>query len=245
MFDPKNSLKTLLDLIPKLTDKEGTVVAVTSKLFSVLANCRVAKDELEWEELLKRESAGVFPAPQGCEHYCLTLKRGRLLANAGIDHSNSGSDGDDYLYLPHNLQQLTEELWREIGERNQISKFGVIVTDSGILPLRAGSIGVALAWCGIDAVFDYRGKTDLDSRLMEVSSINVIDSLATAATLVMGEGAEMTPIALITELDEHVRFTGSAPSREDLQKAKIDIQQDLYSTVISYDKMGTGQLADD
>ncbi len=225
----------LVSLVPRLSD--GVVVAVASKMFSVLAGCRLPKDGVVWSQLLQEESDGLCSSLSENDDYCLTLKMGRLIVNAGIDHSNGGGD---YLLLPRNLQQLTELFWQRLRERDRVRELGLVVTDSGILPLRRGVMGIALAWCGIEAVYDYTDRIDLDGNLMEVTAINVVDSLATAATLVMGEGAESTPIALITEMGEHVKFVDHVPSLRDLKAAQMDMERDLYSKVLSYDKMGWG-----
>ncbi len=82
-------------------------------------------------------------------------------------------------------------------EAYNVKNIGVIITDSRITPLRAGVLGVALGYAGFTGIRDYRGKPDLYGRPMEVTQTNSADSLATAATFLMGEGDESQPLAVV------------------------------------------------
>src|SRR2546423_20425 len=77
---------------------------------------------------------------------------------------------------------------------------GIIVTDSRVVPLRWGIIGIALSWCGFEALKDYSGQPDIFGRLMKFEKTSLIDSLATAATVTTGEGNEQKPLAVIEDL---------------------------------------------
>ena len=74
---------------------------------------------------------------------------------------------------------------------------GVIVSDSMNRPWRLGTIGGAIGSAGIAVLDDRRGLHDIYGREMKVTLINRADSIATAATLVMGETTEKTPAALV------------------------------------------------
>src|SRR6266508_2193439 len=69
------------------------------------------------------------------------------------------------------------------------------ITDSKTAPLRVGVTGVTLAYSGFQALNDYVGTKDLFGRAWRMIKVNVVDALATAAVLVMGEGSEQTPLA--------------------------------------------------
>jgi len=105
---------------------------------------------------------------------------------------------------------------------------GVLVTDSRILPLRAGIVGVALGYAGFKGVRDYRGTPDIFGRVLKLSRTDVADSLAAAAVLQMGEGAEQQPLALIT--DARVEFTERTSRRE----LRIDPKEDLYRPLFEH-----------
>ena len=49
-------------------------------------------------------------------------------------------------------------------------------------------------------LIDRRGSHDRDGRVLEVTQIAVADMLASAAGLVMGEGAEGVPVAIVRGL---------------------------------------------
>ena len=57
-----------------------------------------------------------------------------------------------------------------------------------------------LAYSGFRALNDYVGRPDLFGRPFTVSQADVAGGLAAATVLQMGEGAEQTPIAVLTEL---------------------------------------------
>ncbi len=73
----------------------------------------------------------------------------------------------------------------------------MIVSDSMNRPWRLGTIGGAIGSAGIAVLDDRRGLHDIYGREMKVTLINRADSIATAATLVMGETTEKTPVALV------------------------------------------------
>lgn len=128
---------------------------------------------------------------------------GLVGANAGIDQSNiehgDGADGEQALLLPEDPDASARRL-RDALERWSGARLGVIVTDSSNRPWRLGTVGAAIGCAGIRALDDRRGGRDIYGRELKVTLINRADSLATAATLVMGETTERTPVALIRGL---------------------------------------------
>jgi len=79
---------------------------------------------------------------------------------------------------------------------------GVIITDSRLVPMRRGVVGIAIGFFGFKPLKDYRGKKDIFGREFKMETSNIPDSLATAAVLEMGEGSERQPIAVITEIPD-------------------------------------------
>jgi F420-0:gamma-glutamyl ligase len=88
--------------------------------------------------------------------------------------------------------------------------------------LRAGIIGSALGYAGFAGLKNYRNKKDLFGRTFQFSSVNIADCLATAAVLVMGEGAERQPLAIIK--NPPVKFCRRISKKELL----IDLKDDIY-----------------
>ena len=64
-----------------------------------------------------------------------------------------------------------------------------------------------------------------------MTRINVIEGLAAAAVLVMGEGAECTPVAILDDLD-FVEFVDGTPSDEERASLEIELEQDLYASFL-------------
>jgi F420-0:gamma-glutamyl ligase len=66
--------------------------------------------------------------------------------------------------------------------------------------------------------------------------------LAAAAVLVMGEGAESTPLALISGLP-FVHFQERDPNPEELQNLHIDRRDDLYAPLLNAVPWQAGEKA--
>ena len=205
--------------IPKL--KEGSILAVTSKIVA-LAEGRTAnvRNKKEKEALIKKESDWALQTHP--EWWC-TEKDGALLVNAGIDDSNA--DGKLVL-LPKDSFKSAARLRKALMQQFHIRNCGVVVTDSRISPMRAGVTGIALGYAGFRGVRDYRGKPDIFGRKLKVTMTDVADSLATAATLVMGEGSERTPLCIIEGAP--VEFVGRVDRKEVLIPAKDDMYAPLF-----------------
>lgn len=147
-------------------------------------------------ELVLAESAAVVRA---APHVLITRHRlGLVMANAGIDQSNIGpGKSDRVLLLPcdpdASAASLHNGLLRHLGVAPAI-----VISDSFGRPWRHGVVSVAIGACGLPALLDKRGECDRDGRTLEVTQIALADVVATAAGLVMGEGSEGLPAALVS-----------------------------------------------
>jgi len=122
----------------------------------------------------------------------LTMNRGFLYPNAGIDHSNA-PPGHVVLF-PENPKRSAAGIRRRMAEGKKI---GIIIGDSRTHPLRLGCVGVALACEGLEPVEDARGRKDLFGRELQITRKAVADNLVSAAQVVMGEGDEGIPAVII------------------------------------------------
>jgi coenzyme F420-0:L-glutamate ligase/coenzyme F420-1:gamma-L-glutamate ligase len=118
---------------------------------------------------------------------------GHICVNAGIDQSNVGENR--LLLLPKNPSASAKSI-RERLRRN----CAVIITDTCGRPFRCGVAGIAVGWSGIAALRDWRGKTDIHGRMLEITLEAVVDEIAGAANLLMGEAGDSTPAAVIRGL---------------------------------------------
>ena len=146
-------------------------------------------------ELILRESNEVLRTRVGAiivEH-----KLGFVCANAGIDHSNVAGAGDSaeewVLLLPQN-PDLSSRKMRDDIQSNTEKQIGILVIDSHGRAWRNGTVGVAIGIAGIPGLEDLRGKPDLFGYQLQVTTVGVADELAAAASLIMGQAAEGTPV---------------------------------------------------
>lgn len=149
-------------------------------------------------ELVLAESSGVVRAAPGV---LITRHRtGHVMANAGVDRSNLGpGDTDRVLLLPEDSDASARRLRGALGALLPAAP-GIVISDSFGRPWRNGVVNVALGVSGLAALIDRRGENDRDGRRLEVTQVALGDLAASAAGLLMGEGAEGVPAVLIRGL---------------------------------------------
>ncbi|MBI4086816.1 coenzyme F420-0:L-glutamate ligase [Candidatus Kaiserbacteria bacterium] len=200
---------------------ERLVLVVTSKIVALAEErTAVAADEHAKEKLIREESEFALKT----KYVWLTIKDGAVMASAGIDESNANGK---LILLPKDSFKIARILRKKLRQHYKVKELGVLITDSRTIPLRAGVGGVALGYAGFRGIRDYRGTPDIFGRILTFSRTDVADSLATAAVLVMGEGNEQRPLALITKAPVEFRDT---ISRTEL---RIDIKDDMYRPLFS------------
>jgi putative folate metabolism gamma-glutamate ligase len=207
---------------------EGSVLAITSKIVAICEGRSRPIDGTNKRELIVEEAERYLPAHPKYG-VSLTIKHDMLIATAGIDESNT--DGC-YVLWPSDAQRTANEVRAYLARRFALERVGVIVTDSRTTPLRIGVTGVALAHSGFRALNDYVGALDLFGRALRMTKVNVIDALATSAVLVMGEGDECTPMALLDALP-FVTFQPRDPSTDELQALRVTLGDDLYAPLLT------------
>jgi len=146
-------------------------------------------------EIILRESNQVVRTRPGTiivEH-----RLGFVCANAGIDHSNVAGDGDKneewILLLPENPDASAKAIRKKLEEKSG-AQLGVMIIDSHGRAWREGVVGVAIGLAGMPGLVDMRGKSDLFGYKLKITTIGAADELAAAASLVMGQADEATPI---------------------------------------------------
>lgn len=173
-------------------------------------------------ELILRESNEVVRTRVGTiivEH-----KLGFVCANAGIDHSNVAGAGDLaeewVLLLPAEPDRSAEKIRNDIQSKTG-KRIAILIIDSHGRAWRNGTVGVAIGVAGMPALEDLRGKPDLFDFTLRITQVGAADELAAAASLVMGQAAEGTPVV-------HVRGF-PYPLRESSLKELIrPKEQDLF-----------------
>jgi coenzyme F420-0:L-glutamate ligase/coenzyme F420-1:gamma-L-glutamate ligase len=224
-----------LDAAGLLPLRKGDVLVVTQKIMSkaegrmvdlntvepgaeALALAEKTRKDARLVELVLRESSAVVRA---VPHVLITRHRlGHVMANAGIDRSNIGpGEAERALLLPVDPDGSSGLLLNRLAGEDA-SGIGIVISDSFGRPWRHGVVGVAIGAAGLPALVDRRGEEDRDGRRLEVTQIALADQIATAATLVTGEGAEGVAAALIRGLAVPEGTNGAAalvrPLEEDL-----------------------------
>ncbi len=145
-------------------------------------------------ELILRESREVLRAVPGVlivEH-----RLGFVCANAGIDRSNvppQAEPGQWVLLLPVDPDASAARL-RAALEAASGARLGVLIIDSHGRAWRLGTVGMTIGLSGLPALVDLRGRADRHGYVLRVTQVAVADELAAAASLMMGQAAEGTPI---------------------------------------------------
>lgn len=149
-------------------------------------------------ELILRESTEISKL-RG-EVLIVRHRLGFTLANAGIDHSNVGREGDDWvLLLPEDPDRSARELRARLGDLTGVQP-GIVISDSHGRPFRIGTVGFAIGVAGIPAIWDMRGQQDMFGRVLRVTVTGVGDEIAASAGLLSGQGAERLPVVLVRGL---------------------------------------------
>lgn len=207
--------------LPSVTEK--TVLAVASKLVCLWKGLSVAYESTAQKEaLIRQESTAALQTPLAW----LTVKAGMVMTNAGIDESNA--DGK-LLLLPQDCYACAEELRTALRAHYGVKELGIVITDSMILPLRAGVIAGAVGYAGFQGVKDLRGKADIFGKKLTVTLVDAADTLASAAALCMGEADETCPLCVIERAP--VVFTAHTRPQEMHYPAKDDLYAPLFKAV--------------
>ncbi|MES2023422.1 MAG: coenzyme F420-0:L-glutamate ligase [Patescibacteria group bacterium] len=203
---------------------ENSVLVVTSKIVSLAEGRAVPlKDEKQKIKIIKQESSFALKT----KITWLTIKDGMVMAAAGVDESNA--DGK-LILLPKDSFKSAEILRKKLMQKFKVKNIGVLITDSRLMPLRAGVVGVALGYAGFKGIKNYIGKRDIFGRKFKMEQTDVADSLATAAVLCMGEGAECQPLALMTDVP--AVFTNKINKKELIIDPKKDLYLPLFGSIL-------------
>lgn len=225
--DDKDILKIIDQYLPTLEDK--SIIAITSKIVALCEGRVVKVEDSDKETLISQEAEYFLPRSSSKYGVSLTITGGQLVATAGIDESNANGY---FVLWPKDAQKTANQIRKHLQEKYQLKNIGVIITDSKTTPLRWGVNGTAIAYSGFEPLNDLIGSKDLFGRELKMTKVNILDGLAASAVLVMGEGTEQTPLAIIEEA-AFVKFLDADPSEEELNSLKISIEDDIYAPLLT------------
>ena len=222
---PKDDLWDLISSSITALEEESVVV-ITSKIVSISEGRCVKSGSVGKDELAKREAEFYLPRNEVPGKWLMhTLTKNQLIASAGIDKSNGGSF---FILWPKNPQRSAKKIWGFLRKKYSVKTIGVVITDSHTVPLHRGLVGMCIGYFGFEPLRDYRGKKDIFGEELKMSQTNIPDSLASAAVFEMGEGNEQTPLAVISNLDSKIKFTGEGPATEKYNSFEVPVKEDLF-----------------
>ena len=225
MVPPKDDLYRLLDeSLPKIAER--SVVVVTSKIVAIHQGRCVRELTDEGRDKLAMKEADWFVSRSNSAkaQIMFTRKNDVLIASGGIDRSN----GNGFLVLwPDKPRFAAKEIYSWIKNKCDLNELGVIITDSHVNMMRAGVLGVSIGHFGFNPVRNYIGRVDIFNRPFQFERTNVVDSLAVAAVLEMGEGNETTPLAVISEIGE-IEFTEDEELNKGTPPLSFPMEEDLF-----------------
>ncbi|MGB7873110.1 MAG: coenzyme F420-0:L-glutamate ligase, partial [Anaerolineales bacterium] len=114
-------------------------------------------------------------------------------ANGAGAVGNTNNAEDWVLLLPEFPDRSAEQIRRKI-EAASNTHIGVLIIDSHGRAWREGTVGAAIGLSGLPGLLDLRGKPDMFGFRLRITQVGVADELAAAASLMMGQAAEGTPV---------------------------------------------------
>ena len=207
-----------------ISKAEGRKVDLRSVEVSAEANelAKKAEKDPRIVELILRESNKVLRHRPGlivAEH-----KLGFVCANAGIDRSNvnqgEGSEDESVLLLPKDPDRSAREIRLSL-EKTWDQSVGVLIIDSHGRAWRNGTVGISIGFSGLPGIVDLRGEPDLFGYELKVTQIAVVDELAAAASLMMGQADEGLPVV-------HVRGFPYPLRDGSFEEIPRDLENDLF-----------------
>ena len=144
-------------------------------------------------ELVLRETKRVVKATP--EILIVENALGFVCINAGVDKSNVQGE-ETFALLPvdpdKSAQQIRSQIRRLIGK-----EVAVIVCDTYSRPFRGGQVELAIGLAGVNPFRDYRGQKDLFGYILKVKNSAIVDEIASAAELLIGQGNEAIPVVVV------------------------------------------------
>ena len=188
----------ILVLAQKIVSKaENRLVNLTTVTPSARAHEVSQKTEKDPRliELILQESVEVLRTRPGT--IIVQHKNGFVCANAGIDHSNVqaawGRAEDWVLLLPEDLDRSAKTIRDTLSKEHKVN-IGVMIIDTHGRAWRIGTVGACIGLAGLPGVVDLRGVSDIFGYQLRVTQVAAADELAAAASLMMGQAAEATPV---------------------------------------------------
>jgi len=180
---------------------------------------KLTKKDPRVVELILRDSSEVVRAAS--QAFVVRRKDGLVCLNAGVDKSNV-EGRTVYSRLPPNSDKSARKI---LGRLEKLSgrKLAIIIADTYSRPLRVGQVEFAIGLAGVEPIVDYRGLEDMYGYSLRYKYVALADEAAAAAELVMGQGTERTPVAIIRGLGRMKRSLDRDLSKRLLLGKRLDL----------------------
>ena len=221
--------------------EEGDIIAIAQKILSKsedrivrlrdIVPSRRAKEVAKitgkspkFVELVLSETVRTLKASP--EVFLVEDIRHLVCINAGIDKSNVKGRGN-FSLLPEKPDASAEKCRSEIKKLTG-KNVAVVVCDTYSRPFRRGQVNFAIGLAGIKLFEDYRGKKDLFGQTLKVKNVAIIDEIAAAAELLMGQAKEATPVVIFKGLNKWVLPHNSG----NIKELQISPDEDLFKDTL-------------
>ena len=202
-------------IISKSEGRIATLSAIKPSIRAVKIARKCLKDP-RLVQLILSESRRVIKVKPGI--LLVETKHGIVCLNAGIDKSNV-EGRETYCLLSKNPKlsaaRIAKRIMEQTGKRVQ-----VVVTDTYSRPFRVGQSEFAIGASGLAPFVDYRGTKDLFGNVLRFKCVSIADELACAGELVMGQGAEGVPVAIIKGADRVQRRRRNVGTRMAMERRR-------------------------
>jgi coenzyme F420-0:L-glutamate ligase/coenzyme F420-1:gamma-L-glutamate ligase len=175
-------------------------------------------------EMVLRETNRILKATR--DIFLVEDKRGLVCINAGIDKSNV-EGRENFALLPKNPDESARKCRSEIKKLTG-KDVAVIVCDTYSRAFRRGQVNFAIGIAGIKPFKDYRTKKDLFGQILKVKNVAVVDEIAAAAELVMGQAQEATPVVILKGLSDVVELCEECS----ISELHISSEEDLFKNTL-------------
>lgn len=210
---PGDDLGKLIVEIAKLNGieiEDGDIIVVSSKIVSKAEGRIINLQEINPSEEALRLSELTNLDPKLIE---LILKEGEVLkikpdliitfvrnrivcGNSGIDFSNVNGSGINITLLPEDPDKSAKLIRKRIEEITG-KKIAVLIVDTCGRPFRKGVVNFVIGLSGINPFRSYVGKKDKYGYTMLRTIVCIVDEIAAATELVIGQGNEGIPVAIV------------------------------------------------
>lgn len=225
----------LTDFLRDVDLHDGDIVVIASTIVSKAEGLMRSLESFTPSERARRIAAGLNEDPRFIEavlgqsteiliekpFLLVESKFGQVCVNAGLDRSNV--EAGFVLLLPDKPSRSAQLIRARINERYG-KNVAVIITDTCGRSFREGQTGVGIGFAGIAPMKDWRGMKDLAGKALEITNEGVGDEIAGLANLMMGEGADGTPIVIVRGItcEDHACQVFRSKKTDVIRKAITD-----------------------